>query len=171
MISRRDVVMLDTMVILEAHRTRCWKSLCAAFALHSVDGCIQELVAKRPGSRRGFVEVDARAVREVMTIQAVSQRELAAIRLALMGLPDVDAGEEALLAHARGRSGAWLVSAPDNAMIKALRKLKFLDRYVTLEEMTRVGGCAPAEPLARHHTNAWFAEKRAQFILDELDPS
>ncbi len=64
-----------------------------------------------------------------------------------------------------------MVSAPDNAMMKALRKLKFLDRYVTLEDMIRVGSCAPAEPLARHHTNAWFTEKCTQYILEDLEPS
>lgn len=48
MVKRGDVVLLDTMVILEAHRCRCWKGLLQAFSLESAERCMQELT---PGGR------------------------------------------------------------------------------------------------------------------------
>jgi hypothetical protein len=165
MVARGDVVLLDTMVILEAHRCHCWKGLHMAFSLESAERCLQELTPKRAGSRQGFVEVDAEAVRGVMKVHDVSQRDLAELRLKLMNLPDVDEGEEALLAHALQRTDAWLVSAPDKALIRALSKFKLMDRYVTLEEMSRVGGCRPARDLERQHTAAWISEKRTQLLM------
>jgi hypothetical protein len=67
MIARGDIVLLDTNVIIEAHRVNCWKSMMRVFRLETVEECCVELAT---GDRRrpGYQVVDVEVLRTQMTV-------------------------------------------------------------------------------------------------------
>ena len=79
----------------------------------------------------------------------------------------LDQGEEALWAHALGRSGVWLLCGPDRASLRCGVRLGFRARLVSLEELLdRVGHRAVA-PLRQAYTKKWHDRVIGQMILEE----
>ena len=45
-------VFIDTNIIIEAFRTRCWAAICNKFAIETVDKCVEEALTGNPDDPR-----------------------------------------------------------------------------------------------------------------------
>lgn len=159
-------VLLDTMVIIEAHRVGCWSSLLNWFKLETVERCIIEC-ADGNKARAGYVPLDAEKLKQEMTVHAVSQKmrvELANRGGNMLGVHD---GERDLLSYALTQPPIPLVCCVDKAAIRLGHRLKMLDRFVALDEMAREAGNRKSG-YASQYTKAWLAEFKMAVIMGIL---
>jgi hypothetical protein len=157
-----QIVLLDTNVIIEAFRTRCWRAIVNTFKIETVEKCCEEAAT---GDKRqpGYVEVDVDCLRKSVVVHAVDLRELAEIETRLAEPDRIDAGEKHLLAHALGKAGTWFVSASDKAAVYAGSELGLLERFVSVEALVRAAGVSPQ--LRRQFTEKWLSELRTTILL------
>ena len=103
------VVLVDTNVIIEAHRTAAWAALVGAYGVETVEDCVTET---QTGYQQRLREqwIDVAVLRDSLAAAyEVADRERAelAVRVGSIAL---DHREESLWALALGRSGAWFFS-------------------------------------------------------------
>ena len=162
-IPRDEAVLIDTNVILEAHRTRCWEHLAGFFDLKTVDACVVECETGNQ-RRNNPVPVDTHALMEKVHVERITQEQLAALRIRLANRVDLDPGEESLITYACQHSDAWLICSPDKAAVRACAFLGFLDRVIALEDLTESSGIAV--PLRQNYTRHWLANFRTVILLE-----
>ena len=161
---RGRVVLVDTNIIIEAFRTRCWNAVTTHFALETAEKCYEEALTGDL-HRRGYVEIDAALLRKgLRSRHVVSDAARAALVLKLQRVDGLDAGERDLLAHALERADAWLASCADRAAMYAALELGWEERLVSLEAMARTAGARPS--LKAHFTEAWLSQVRTAYKLD-----
>lgn len=161
---RGQVLLVDTNIIIEAFRTRCWKALTTHFHVETVEKCCEEALTGDP-LRPGYVSIDPAALRGGLKARhQVSELERATLVLTLPAAGAFDAGERDLLAHALGRSDAWIVSCADRAPVRGALELGWEERIVALEVLARAAGARPE--LKRHFTEQWLAEVRTAHKLE-----
>jgi hypothetical protein len=69
---RGDRVLIDTMVIIEAHRVSCWSSLTQFFALETAEQCVIEC-ATGNRLRKDYLAVDTEKLRMRIKIHALTE--------------------------------------------------------------------------------------------------
>lgn len=164
-VGQGQVVLVDTNIIIEAFRTRCWKALAAYYRVETVEKCYEEaLTGDR--LRPGYVEVETRALKEKLTIHRVESMEQAALAVACPNVDALDAGERHLFAHAYSRSDAWIATCADRAAVRIALTLGWKERLCSLEVLSKPTGAKPA--LKRHFTEDWLSEVRTDFALGQL---
>lgn len=158
-----DRVLVDTMVIIEAHRVSCWGALIKFFAVETVEQCAIECAT---GDRRrgDYVAVDQGRLREQIRINEVTETMRVAFALTDTRGGYLDPGERDLLAYALTQKDAWLLCAPDKAAILSAHRLSFLERVVALEEMATTAGAGKRQ-FGRNHTKDWLSEFRTKVRL------
>ena len=162
----RPVVYLDTCVIIEAHRVKCWKQLAAQNELHTVRECYDELAGGNPRDP-DYIAVDQRQIALDMAIHdcAPRQRIAAATRAATFG--GLDAGEMGLLAWCADQDPqAMIITTGDRAAIVAACELGLRNNLQSLEEIAK--GMRPRSTLQRHFCRKWFEEVCRSFALDNI---
>src|SRR5262245_30381149 len=136
MITKGDIVLVDTNIIIEAHRAKCWKAVVNAFKIQTVEKCCEE-AATGDKRRADYVADEVGEMKELGVVHPVELAGLARIETELAEPDRIDIGEKHLLAHALGRTGVWYLSASDRAAVKAGGELNLLDRFVSLEALAR----------------------------------
>lgn len=160
---RGQVLLVDTNIIIEAFRTRCWKALTTHFRVETVEKCYEEALTGDP-LRPRYVSIDPDDLRGgLKTRHQVSELERAGLVLRLPAAGAFDAGERDLLAHALGRSDAWIVSCADRAPVRGALELGWEERIIALDVLARAAGARPE--LKRHFTERWLAEVRTAHKL------
>lgn len=160
-----QVVLVDTNIIIEAFRTRCWKALTSYYRVETVEKCCEEaLTGDR--LRPGYVEVEAKVLKEKLTIHRVESMEQAALALTCPDVDALDAGERHLFAHAHGRSDAWIATCADRAAVRIALTLGWKERLCSLEVLSKPTGAKPM--LKRHFTEDWLSQVRTDFMLGKL---
>ena len=162
MITKGDIVLVDTNVIIEAHRVRCWRAIVNFFKVETVERCSEE-AATGDSRRPGYVAVDVEEMKKVVAVHAVSLLELAEIETRLAEPDRIDMGEKHLLAHALATPGTWYLSASDRAAVRAGNELGFLDRFVPLESLARAVGSSPQ--FKNHFTEKWLSALRTDILM------
>lgn len=158
-------VLVDTNIIIEAFRTRCWKALTVYYQVETVEKCYEEaLTGDR--LRPGYVEVDSAVLKEKLVIHQISSLELAALALTCPDADALDAGERHLFAHAHGRSDAWIATCADRAAVRIAFTLGWKERICSLEILNKPTGAKPS--LKHHFTEEWLSEVRTDFMLGKL---
>lgn len=161
---RGGVILVDTNIIIEAFRTRCWNAVTAHFAVETAEKCYEEALTGDL-HRRGYVEIDAALLRKgLRSRHAVSDVARAALALKLQRADGLDAGERDLLAHALEREDAWHASCADRAAMYVALELGWEERFVSLEAMARTAGARPS--LKAHYTEDWLSQVRTAYKLD-----
>ncbi len=156
---------MDTNIIIEAFRTRCWKALTSYYRVETVEKCCEEaLTGDR--LRPGYVEVEVKVLKEKLTINRVESMEQAALALTCPDVDALDAGERHLFAHAHGRSDAWIATCADRAAVRIALTLGWKERLCSLEVLSRPTGAKPM--LKRHFTEDWLSQVRTDFMLGKL---
>src|SRR5262245_61980680 len=118
MIAKGDIVLVDTNVIIEAHRVRCWRAIVNFCRVETVEKCCEE-AATGDKRRADYVVVNVEEMKKVVAVHAVGLPELAEIETRLAEPDRIDMGEKHLLAHALRKQGAWYLSASDPAAVRA----------------------------------------------------
>jgi predicted DNA binding protein len=162
MIAKGDIVLVDTNVIIEAHRARCWRAIVNFFRVETVEKCCEE-AATGDKRRADYVIVDAEEMKKVVAVHAVNLMELAEIETRLAEPDRIDMGEKHLLAHGIARPGVWYLSASDRAAVRAGNELGFLERFVSLEALARAVGISAQ--FKNHFTEKWLRALRTDILM------
>lgn len=134
-----QIVLVDTNIMIEAVRAKCWNALGTHFTLETVDKCLEEA---RGGDRLrpGYVVIDEPTLRKNLTSHPVSDEQLLKLHLACPQSEGIDDGEKHLWAHALSRSDAWIATTADKAAFFAACSLGWRDRMVSLEGLAEAAG-------------------------------
>ena len=158
-----DIVLVDTNVILEAHRVSRWTRLSKDFEVHTVEKVIEE--TQTGFQRRSNEEqIDQATLKKSMSnIYSVSDKERAACMLTTPAIFQLDAGERDLLIYASTlKNNCWLLSSPDSAAMRAAYEQGWLDRVVSLESLLKTINCKSDQALRDNYTNKWDEPKKCQ---------
>jgi len=158
-----DRVLIDTMVIVEAHRISCWNGIRGFFSLETVEECVIEC-ATGDRRRKGYVPVDGEKLGTEIHVHAVSEAMRTNLLVRDPRSARLDPGERDLLAFALSQEAAWLLCAPDKAAILSAHRLNSLDRVVALEEMAVAAGIRK-EDYGMNHTKRWLGEFKTKVQL------
>lgn len=142
-------VFVDTNVIIEAFRINCWKQLCNAFQIETVESVVAESQAGDSGDAR-YIEVDESTLRlGLFAIHSVDKT--LELRFASSN-PDamrIDQGERDLLAWIWSQGavpdGHLLISTADKAAINMAGRLGMIDRLKSLQALAGEAGVSKAQ--------------------------
>lgn len=160
-------VLVDTMVIIETHRTGCWRALASRYAIETVETCFAET---QTGAQRRRPEqrIDPAHLRaSLAAVHPVTDAERAKLYVRDYAASNLDAGERDLWAHAAARNDVWVLSGPDTASLRFGVRLGLRDRLIALETLLSDIGHRPREPLRRNYTRAWHTETVARIAAEE----
>ena len=164
---RQSPVLVDTNVIIEAHRTRSWRALSRGWRVETVEACVAETQTGFQ-SRRKEETIDVAELRDSLAaIHPVSVHERAELALR-KGSIALDEGEDALWAHALGRGDSWLLCGPDRASLRCGLRLGHRERLVSLEDLLLRVGHRPSTELRPAYTKIWHGRVVGQIYLEEL---
>lgn len=163
---RESPVLVDTNAIIEAHRTRSWRAFARGLRVETVKACVME-TQRGFQPRRKEEAIDAAGLRDSLAaVHSVSMRERAELALC-KGNIALDEGEDALWAHALGRSGTWVLCGPDRASLRCGVRLGYRERLVSLEELLKRVGHRPPTKLRPAYTKKWHDLVVGQMYIDE----
>jgi hypothetical protein len=159
-------VLLDTNVILECWRVGAWRALAGGYRLETVEACEAETQTGLQ-RRRPEQQIDAAVLRASFgAIHPVTQAERAQAFVRKEQIQFLDEGEQALWAHALGRSDDWLLCGPDLASMRVGILLGFRERLVSLERLLIDAGHG-ARGLRPAYTRSWLDRELAKIALQE----
>ncbi|WAJ28444.1 hypothetical protein [Antarcticirhabdus aurantiaca] len=146
-------LLVDANVMLEAHRTDCWRALVSRYRIETVEECFEETQTGFQ-RRRPEENIDGPELRASLgAVHTVTLLQLA--RVDLLGGTVLDYGERALWAHLLEREDAWIVCGPDTASMKFGWKQGRRDRLTCLERLLGDIGHRPKVALRNNYGQAW----------------
>ncbi len=157
-------VLVDTNVILEAHRCQCWKALAGGLQLETVEMCVAEAYTGNQ-RRKNQLIIDPAGLRNSFhAVHAVSK--IASATIALMEGPALDIGERELWAHAVHRQDVWVLCGPDAASMRFGYLHGFRDRMLSLEELLSSVGAKLPTDLRAHYRSSWLRNLFSTLALE-----
>ena len=166
MVWHRGSVLVDTNVIIEAHRTGSWRALTGGYRVESVEECVTETQTGHQRRRREQ-QIDGAELRErlgaVATVDDLARAALA-VRIGELAL---DEGEACLWAHALGRGDDWILCGPDRASLRCGVRLGFRRRLVSLEVLLKDVGHRPGVALRPAYSREWHERVMGELVLAE----
>lgn len=164
MFQNKQLVLVDTNVIIEAHRCGCWNTLANYFAIHTVDQVVLETQTGFQ-NRRPEENIDEATLRKSCArIAEISDGDRAAFHAAFPGAL-LDPGERDLLVYAGTVQGGWLLNSPDVAAVRHCHSRGWLDRVVSLEAMNAHLRGRLKDNLRDNYTQQWLSAKKLSLIL------
>lgn len=160
-----QVVLVDTNVIIESHRTGCWTQIAGFFRVETVEKVIEETQTGFQ-NRRPEQHIDEYVLRSTFhKVVGVSDEQRARFNLDY-GHPALDPGERDLLVYAESLAGdAWLLNSPDMALVRFAHDRRWLDRLVSLESMAAHLKARLNQDLAHNYSERWLSERKTKLIL------
>lgn len=168
MVRHRGVLLLDTNVILEAHRTGTWRALVGGYRVETVEDCVTETQTGFQ-QRRLEQQIDVAELRDSLgAVHSVGDLERAELKIRT---PDIELhiGEALLWAHALGRTDKWVLCGPDRASLRCGIRLGFRERLVSLEGLLDDVGHRPGTALRKQYTRRWHERVLGELVLMERD--
>ncbi|HEV3048911.1 MAG TPA: hypothetical protein VGX50_01300 [Longimicrobium sp.] len=168
-VARKDtVVLVDTNVVMEAVRTRCWNAVSGGLCVETVEECRDEALRGDRG-RPGYVPVSAQDLARIRAVHPVSAVERVTFAMAYADAENMDAGERDLFAHALSRVGrgdaVWVVCSADKACVRAAVALGWHERMFSLGALAAAVGANPHPALLAQHEERWLSQIRTTFLL------
>lgn len=138
-----QIVLVDTVIVIEAVRTKSWNALATHFKLETVDKCCEEA---RSGDiyRAGYVTIDEPVLRKRLVSHPVSEKQLLDLYMTWPGASGLDDGERHLWAHALTRKDAWIATTADRAAFFGACQLGWREQMVSLESLVEAAGARSA---------------------------
>ena len=169
MVRYRGAVLVDTNVILEAHRTGTWRALTGGYRVETVEECVTETQTgfqlRRPERQIDGVELRDR-LSTVHTVEDLDRARLA-VRVDNIAL---DEGEASLWAHALSRIDDWVLCGPDKASLRCGIRLGFRERLVSMQELLNaVGRNRPGIALHEAYTKNWHEKTLGELVFAERE--
>jgi hypothetical protein len=159
-------VLLDTNVILEAHRTGSWKALTGGYGVETVEACVIETQTGFQ-RRRKELQIDEAELRaKLVGVHKVTDVQRAALLVRGHGI-NLDPGELDLWAHAMTRKDTWILCGPDKASLRYGVRTGFRDRLVSLERLLEEVGFPVKGKLRGNYTAQWHASALNELVLTE----
>lgn len=162
----KSVIVVDTNVILETHRTGCWRAFSSQYYVETVEKCVEETQTgsqKRNPKRR----IDEKALRETLSaVHTVSTKQRIWALDTDKYYSNLDPGEGDLWAHLVSRSDDWAFCGPDIASLKFGIRIGYRDRLVALERKLTDVGIRPSMALGLCNTNSWHNKKIVELALE-----
>jgi hypothetical protein len=154
MIKGKERVLIDTNVIIEAHRARCWKAIANRYQLETVKMCLDETQHGK-GSRANYIEVSLESVADRVVVHSLEEIERVSAAL-IPGFEVLDKGEFELMALVVARKERCRICSPDAAVVRLAFQLGLSDQLVSLEELTEASGAKV--DFRRNFTKGWQGE-------------
>ena len=166
MARHRGTVLVDTNVIIEAHRTGSWRALAGGYRVETVEDCVTET---QTGFQRRQPErqIDERELRASLgAVHSVGNRERAELAVRIHDIV-LDMGEASLWAHSLSRTDAWILCGPDKASLRCGVRLGFRDQLVSLEGLLDDAGHRTGTALHAAYTRRWHERVVGELVLAE----
>lgn len=165
-LSKGQLVLVDTNVIIEAHRSRCWAALADFYALATVAKCVEETQTgcqnRSPEQQIDETRLRATLSREPIPVSDLDEARFLQVRKSKVAL---DPGEYHLMVYATLNPGAWIVCSPDKALMRFSFEQGWIDRVVSLGELADRFSHRFAVPLLRQYTKDWLSVEKTRFLL------
>lgn len=166
-------VLVDTCVIIEAFRTKCWKALCAHFDVETVHCCVTECCTGDPLQPGRTPIPHDELLGGLARVHDVDDMMLALLALERPQLPALDDGERHLIAwlHAHPADAVLTaISTTDRAAVRATHVLKMLDRVASLQHLGQTAGVGRSQlnSLRPHFQEDWLSSLRMQLQMGIL---
>ena len=163
-------VLVDTNVILEAHRVHAWRALARGYAVETVEECVTETQTGFQ-NRTPEYQVDPQQLRDDLSaIHSVRAPEFAALTARTADIR-LDSGERALWAHTLGRKDNWMLCGPDRASLLCGIRLGFREKMMSLERLLTDAGHRPRRPLHDNYTKRWLRNALNELAALEREAS
>jgi len=159
----RQIVYVDTNVVIEAIDTGCWKALLNQFDIRTVAEVRRETQA---GHRRikSYVVVDKDLFDEKVKVFEATSVQIAAAQLRTRLMAQIDAGERDLLAYVAAQDkNALLLTTGDRAAVRTACALGLDDRLRSLEELAHACGQKPK--VEEWFTKKWLSKVKTEYLL------
>jgi len=168
-VARKDtVVLVDTNVVMEAVRTRCWNAVSGGLCVETVEECRDEALRGDRG-RPGYLPVSEQDLARIRRVHPVTPLERATFALAYLNASGMDPGERDLFAHAYARAArgdsVWIVCSADKACVNAAVALGWHERMRSLGALAAAVGANSDPPLGRQFGEPWLSEVRTRYLL------
>lgn len=161
-----DIVLVDTTLLIEAHRTGCLAAIAAGYRIQTVEKCVEE-TQNGATTRTVAQQIDEKLLRSQLdAVHTVTDADRT--RVAAVGGPIIDEGERDLWAHALGRTDTWILCGPDKASMRFGVRANQRNRLVALEPLLKAIGHTPKEELREHYRQAWLDEVVNKAVLGIL---
>ncbi|WP_082636312.1 hypothetical protein [Stutzerimonas nitrititolerans] len=166
MFRKDQIVLVDTNVLIEAHRVSCWNTLSSYFKFSTVETVIEE-------TQTGFQNREPGQTIDLSPLRASFHHiekvtDLARAQFALDN-PEVllDPGERDLViyAHSLDPKSTWFLNSPDMAAIRYGHQSNWLDRLVSLEAMAKHISAHTTTSFRDNFTESWLSQKRTKLLL------
>lgn len=165
MFNKNDIVLIDTNVIIEAHRVNCWNPLAQYFNLHTVEKVIEETQTGYQ-NRKPEQTIDQGLLKKTLHhIEAIS--ELQVVKFDMENVEQgLDDGEKQLIIYAHTlQQKVWFLNSPDNAAVRYACKNGWGDQLISLEAMTKHLKCHLKSNLELNFTEAWLSQSKLKFNM------
>lgn len=162
---RKDIILVDTCVIIEAIHRGYWGHLHGNFRLETVEYCLVEVQTGRTQRlAQPISEAELRGCfHQVHPVSAVDVLRA----LENFDLSHLDKGEQELWVHALQRDDAWLLSGPDEASMKFGCSVGHRDRLVSLEKALEILGVRNPR-LQENYQNNWLEGVKRRHLFGLL---
>ena len=165
MVKRGDKVLIDTMVIIEAHRVALWNSLVEAFNIETVETCLVE-AGSGNYNKQDYVPVNPDCIRAQISVYDVTDIERASLMISFQSAQGLHDGERDLLALVNKHANVWFLCCPDRAAIVCAHTMGCLDRCVSLESLADLS--AGKYTFHKNYTEIWLSKERLKLKLEDL---
>jgi hypothetical protein len=159
-------VLVDTNVIIEAHRTGCWNTIVNYFSVETVEKVIEET---QTGSQNRAPEtlIDEAKLRSSLHYIAKITDEMRAKFHESFPLALLDDGERDLLVYAGvlPAGDIWLLNSPDMAAVRHAHSRGWLDRLVSLEILNAHLKGKLGATFKDNYSEQWLSIRRTRLIL------
>jgi len=162
----RQIVYVDTNVIIEAIATDCWAALLNHFDIRTVAEVRRETLA---GNRqiKSYIVVDQELFTAKVKVAEVTKLQIVTAQLRTGLMTKIDDGECHLLAYVITQDKkALLLTTGDRAAVWAACALGLEDRLRSLEELSRACGRKPA--VQEWFTSKWLSKAKTDYLLDSI---
>jgi hypothetical protein len=159
----RPLLIVDSMIVIEAVRTGCWKAITGQRSVVLVEECAKEL--RRGDSASPSYVAVSEADLSRARIEPVEPGARAEFRLTYTDADRLDPGERDVLAWASRCADEFEVCSSDKAALRAAHAMGWLDRVVSLEMVAGSVGARPSGGLKRQFTEAVMVTWRTSLRL------
>lgn len=165
--SPKQIVYVDTNVIIEATRTGCIKAILNHYDVRTVEEVRKESL-KVPKNRTSYVKVDESMFDSQVDVSPVGAADVLRAAAKAPGLTTLDKGERDLLAHVAGlnNSGVWVITTADRAAVKGACALGLGNRMISLEELA--SACGQKPKLNEWFTKVWLRTIKTERLFEGL---
>jgi len=162
-VAAAGIVLVDTMIVIEAVDTSCWNAITGQKRVVTVQECEDELRRGDP-TMPGYVTVTDGDIGRCEVV-ALSDAERAEFQLKYPDAHRLDPGERDLLALASTLQGDFKLCCCDKAAVVAANALGLLDHVVSLERLAESVGGRPQRAFKRQYSEQVVGLWRTSLLL------